>query len=236
METHKTIERFGGLIKEEALNCIQDDILLPNTCVLEAASPYFGYYSQEPSAQKPQHLYLTLNGYYSFESIMRSTQNIKKHFNHSFDAAPGSISVFGNICQAIRIKNLQQYSHVSSLQRLYMEEGIMFKKKSIKIHNEMAMIKLRKFFNLEYQSDNIYIDKDEPHHAYFVLPEQIDWESLKRVTKQVKMDTCCFYFDAALAFIYNEKEIKDLIRIYSINFKLDDVKDIQGKYYKYLGY
>lgn len=229
MENTKIIERFGALIKEEPLTYVQDDILMANTCVLEAVSPYCGYYSHEPQAQKPQHLYLVLNAYYSFETITRTTQYIRKKSNYNFDAALCNITVFGNTCQAIRIRNLLNYTHLRTLQQMYQEEGITFKKKSMKIENQCAMIKLRKFFLLEQIGENTYIDKGEPHHVYFGISEQIDWAQLKKLINQIKLDTCNFYFDAALAFIYDKEEIKDMIRIYRENITIEEIKSIKEK-------
>ena len=45
MSGQNVIEYFGGITKEEPLSCVENDLLLKNTCVLEAVSPFFGYYS-----------------------------------------------------------------------------------------------------------------------------------------------------------------------------------------------
>lgn len=234
MEKSQIIERFGGIIKEEPLSYIKKDILLPHTCVFEAVHPYFGYYSSDPQAQKPQHLYCALNGYYSYEAISRATQNVRKKFEHAFDAAVGNVTIFGNTCQAIRIRNLQQYSQLSVLQQYYLEEGIMFKKKAMKVENEMAKIKLRKSLFLKDAGDGIYYDLEQENQVYFIIPEQIEWEYFKKLTKQVKLDTCNFYFDGALAYIYDQNEIKDMIRIYRIDYTHDEIKTLKDKYYQWL--
>lgn len=230
MVSNNIIERFGGLIKEEPLTCLNDDILMPNTCVLESVSPFFGYYSHEPKAHQPQYLYCVLNGYFSFETITRATQNIRKNFKYPFDAVTGNITIYGVTTQVIRVRHLQHYNHISTLQRLFLDEGITFKKKTRKFENEMAMIKLRKFFWLEPVGDGIYIDKAEPHHTYFSISRQIDWESFKKLTEQVKYDPNYFYFDGAIAFIYEQSEIKDLVRIYRENFRIEEIMAIRNKY------
>lgn len=230
MENCKTIERFGGLIKEEPLTCLHDDILMPNSCVLESVSPFFGYYSHEPFAQKPRYLYCVLNGYYSFETITRATQNTQKIFKHPFDAVTGNITLHGITNQIIRIRNLEQYNHISILQSLFLEEGITFKRKFLKVDNDMVMIKLRKFFLLETVDDGIFVDKSQPHHAYFLIPEQIDWERFKQITNQVKYDPNFFYFDGAIAFIYEQSCIRDMIRVYRENFSIEEIKTMRDKY------
>ncbi len=44
MENTTIIERYGGVLKEEPLTCVENDLILKNTCVVEAVSPYFGFY------------------------------------------------------------------------------------------------------------------------------------------------------------------------------------------------
>jgi len=230
MRSDKTIEKFGGLIKEEPLTSLQDNILMSGTTVLESVSPFFGYYNFEPQAVKPRYLYCPLSGYFSFETITRATQQIRKSFHSPFDAGTGNITLHGISSQVIRIRNLEKYNHISILQRLYLDEGISFSRKFRKVDNEMCMIKLRKFFFLEPSGDDVFIDKAQPHHAYFVIPEQIDWERFKQLTDQVKYDPNYFYFDGAIAFIYDQGEIKDMIRIYRENFTLEEIMAIKTKY------
>jgi hypothetical protein len=230
MRIDKTIERFGGLIKEEPLTSLQDDILMSGTTVLESVSPFFGYYNFEPQAVKPRYLYCPLSGYFSFETITRATQQIRKSFPGPFDALTGNITLHGISSQVIRIRNLENYNHISILQRLYLDEGISFSRKFRKIDNEMGMIKLRKFFFLEPIGDDIFTDTAQAHHAYFLIPEQIDWERFKKLTDQVKYDPNYFYFDGAIAFIYHQGEITDMIRIYRENFTLQEIMAIKAKY------
>ncbi len=232
MKNKNITERFGGLIKEEPLTCLEEDFLLPNTCVMESVSPFFGYYDQAPATNRPQYLYCALNGYYSFETITRATQNIRKKFPPGFDAVTGNITLYGITSQVIRIRNLEQYHQINSLQKLYIEEGINFRKKSRNFNREMTMIKLRKFFYLEEAGNDIFIDRAVAHHAYFAIPRQLDWNQFKEITTQVKYDPNHFYFDGALAFIYEDGEIRDLVRIYREKFNIDEIRSLKEKYLK----
>ncbi|NLN94562.1 MAG: hypothetical protein GX128_00085 [Bacteroidales bacterium] len=231
MNKGNIIERFGGLIKEETLNCISDDKLAPNTCILESSAPFDGYYSCEPQAHKPQYLYLALNGYFSFETISRATQNVHKALKRPIDAVTGNITLFGVTTQVIRLRNLEHYDDVRIIQSLYLDEGITFRKRLWKISNGKTMIKLRKFFYLEPYDVNMFMDRAEPHHAYFLIPEQMDYERFKQLTKEVKYDPNYFYFDGAIAFFYENGEINDMIRIYRENFTIDEIKEIRDKYF-----
>ncbi len=227
-----TIERYGGHLKEEPLTCLEDEIIAPNTCVLEANAPFFGYYSEMPAIARPQYLYCALSGRQSFESIARATQNVRKKFQKNFDAAEGEITFFGETCQVIRIRNLHKYSDIRTLQNLYLEEGILLRKKTRKVKNAMAMIRLRKFFNLRPIGQNLYFDSVQEHHAYFSIPHQIDWSYFKEITTEVKYNPAFFHFDGAICFIYEQGEVKDMIRIYREYITAEELKAIRDKYYK----
>lgn len=232
MTEPNAIERFGGHLKEEPLTCLEDEIIAPNTCVLEADAPFFGYYNEMPVSSKPQYLYCALSGRQSFESIARATQNVRKKFKKNFDAAEGEITFFGTTCQVIRIRNLQKYSDIHTLQSLYLDEGIMLRKKTRKVKNAMAMIRLRKFFNLQPVGQNLFLDSVQEHHAYFIIPHQLDWNNFKEITKEVKYDPAFFHFDGAICFIYEQGEVKDMIRIYREHITAEELKAIRDKYYK----
>ena len=94
MET-KTIERFGGLLKEEPLSCVESGILLKNTCVLESVSPFIGYYKVASGPTKPLYLYLMLDGHYHFREIQRAIISTKEKTVFEFDAAYSEISLPG---------------------------------------------------------------------------------------------------------------------------------------------
>lgn len=53
-------ERFGTLLKQENLSCIENELLIKDTCVLESLSPFFGYYDRITTGAKPLYLYLML--------------------------------------------------------------------------------------------------------------------------------------------------------------------------------
>jgi len=100
------IERFGGLQKEEPLSCIEDELLLPESCVLESVSPFAGYYTQ-PNASKPLYLYLMLEGNATFWPVMEAIQQVKKTAPFDFDAVFGEISFTDQThCYTVRVRDL----------------------------------------------------------------------------------------------------------------------------------
>jgi hypothetical protein len=232
METNVIYEKFGGLLKEEPLSCLDDNMLLPNTCVLESVAPFLGYYNEVPGSVKPIYLYFMLEGTCTFEEILRATLNIKRNFKHPFDAVTGTVTLFGQHNQAIRIRNLEEFSYIGLLQKAFMDEGIEFKKKIRKIDNESALINLTKFFYLKPIGELMFLDKSQPHHGYFIIPRHIEWEEFKELTRKVKYDTGLLFFDAATAFFYENKKITEIVRIFRENLTADKLMAIRERYLK----
>ena len=230
MEKSVVIERFGGLLKEEPLSCINDESLMPNVCVLEAVAPFLGYYNEVAGSIRPSYFYLLLEGHYSIEQISRATLNIRKFFKHPFDAAAGYISVFDQHHRTIRLRDLEQFGHIGLLQKFFREEGFAFHKKIRTFTNQSAKISLSKLFYLEPVGDMMFIDKLQPHHGYFIIPRYVPWEEFRKLTEEVKFDTNLLFFDAATAFVYENQGITDMVRIYKENLTIEKLDAIRSRY------
>lgn len=234
MTTTTIIERYGGLLKEEPLTCVTNEILLKDTCVLEAVSPYFGYY-QTPKSNAPKMLYLLLAEIFPLEMLIRTTNKVQEQLNFPLDAVTGHITMFGQTCNAIRLLNLQNYDQIRKIQELYDEQGVVFKRPERQFQNEMGMIKLRCFYTLHDLGDGIYIQESDPNIGFFEVPRYIPWDEFKKVTAEVKYDTSLIYFDAATAFFYHNKTIVDLVRIYRENLDEEKLQLIRQRYLKVMG-
>lgn len=234
MEASTLYEKFGGLLKEEPLSCLEDNLLLENTCVLEAVAPFFGYYNEVPGSVLPLYLYFVLEESCPLEKVLRATLNIKKKHGIAFDGAAGSVSIYGQHFPVIRIRDLGQFSQVGVLQRYYQEEGLVFKRKLRKFTNENALINLMKFFYIEPVGEMMYLDRSQPHHGYFTIPGHIGWNEFKELTREVKYDTNLLFFDAASAYIYENKGITEMVRIYKENLTVDKLSEIRKRYLKLL--
>lgn len=227
-----TIERFGCLEKEEVLRCIDHEKLLPNACLLESESPFWGYYERFTYEQKPLYLYMVLDGHYSLEKIWRIILKVRKCFKHKFDAVPGYLEIFDMKLQIIRLRNLEQFEHIFELQRLFAEEGMVFHKKIKKVEGETGIIRLEKSFFLEPIGDMMYLDVFEPHHGYFIIPNHFSWTRFKEITMEVQFDINLLYFDAANAFFYENHGIIDMVRIYKEDLTRDKLFAIRNGYYQ----
>jgi hypothetical protein len=229
---HTTIERFGCLEKEEVLRCLESELMIPNTCILESESPFWGYYERFTYQTKPVYLYFVLEGSYSLEKIWRIILKVRKSFNHKFDAVPGFLEIFDLKLQIIRFRNLDSFDHIFQLQQLFVSEGIIFHKKIRKVEGETGIIRLEKSFFLEPIGDMMYMDVFEPHHGYFIIPGHFSWTKFKEITAQVQFDINLLYFDAANAFFYENHTIIDMVRIYREDLTREKLFAIRNGFYQ----
>lgn len=232
MKTTQIIERYGAVLKQEPLSAISRDILLEDTYVLEASSPFYGYYDEIPQRIRPKMVYLLLAKPFPAEQIFRATIKIQEKLNFRIDAAAATITLADTPCNSIRLLNLDDYNQIKPIQELYAEENIPFTKEGKNIENEMAMIKIHCFLSLHDYGDDLYIQTDNPKIGFFKLPYHLPWEQFYQITKEVKFDTDLLYFDAASAFYYYRNNIVDLVRIYRENLDIDRLKKIKERYLK----
>lgn len=226
------IERFGSLEKEESLRCMDNESLIRNACLLESTAPFSGYYDRFTHADKPLYFYLVLDGHYSLEKIWRVILKVRKLFPHNFDAVPGTLEIFDDKVQIIRIRNLEEFDHIITLQRLFAEQGFVYHKRMKKVNGDVGIIRLDKFFFLEPIGDLMYMDVFQPHHGYFIIPNHFSWTNFKKLSNEVMLDTNLLYFDAANAYFYENHGIIDMIRIYRENLDKEKLFAIRNRYFQ----
>ncbi|MBW6491937.1 MAG: hypothetical protein K0B15_12165 [Lentimicrobium sp.] len=232
MEKSAIIEKFGGLVKTESLTCLEDSSLMHNACLLEARKPFSGYYNDVPGAKRPLYLYLVLEHSidYTAETIIRATEKVKSEASFTFDAAFGSVHFFDRTCPIIRVRDLGSYGNIRELQELYKAAGLEYRKKVKSFTDEEGLITLNKLFYLSELGDGMWIDRSQPHHAYFLIPRHLDFETFNKITTEVKYDTSLLYFDAAYAWYFEGKGIQNMIRIYREDLTIEKITAIRDRY------
>ncbi len=229
------IERFGALNKEEKLTTTDPGLLENRYQVYESRAPFFNYYEDSPGFKLGTHVYLELDGYHSFETILRATHNVRKSFQLEFFATIGYITYQGSNYQVIRLLGMNSYQHIDELQGLYENQGVRFKKSHTKLIDQMVIIRLEKFFHLTTFEDGIYFfDEIQPQIGYFVVPEYISWDRFKKLTKEVKFETSLLFFDAASAYFYQDRQIVNLVRIFKSQNSIEKLVPIRERYLKIL--
>ncbi len=229
---HTMIERFGCLEKEEVLECLNYDKLMPNACILESQSPFRGYYERFTYGHKPLYLYLILDEFYSIEKLWRIIIKIRKKCAYKFDAVPGTLEIFDLKTQIIRVRNMDDFDNIVDLQNQFAEEGLVYHKKVMRVDGETGIVRLDKQFFFDPQGDMMYMDAFEPHHGYFIIPRHFGWTQFKQITNEVQYDINLLYFDAATAFFYESNGIIDLVRIYREGLDRDKLFAIRNGYYQ----
>lgn len=224
------IERFGWITKEEPLSCITDTNLQLNICILEAVSPFFGYYADEPRTGKPLYLYWVLDKHYSFEHLERTFEFIRRNCNHHLECAAGQVTIVNETYPVVRMLNLGLYNQITTVQQMFEKMDIHLKKSTRKIQNQMGLIKLNKFLHLEKADKGLYLDQDNEHRGFFEIPRDVNWMDFKNITTQVKYDTTLIFFDAARAAFREKGKIVELVRIYRENLTQEKLMAIRERY------
>lgn len=228
-------EYIGTLTKEETLFCIESDLIIRDSCVLESKNPFLGYFNDAPQVEKPRYLYLMLEYPLNFIEATRIIHQVRKKSNYVIDAVLAEIAIPGREkMPALRLRDLPQYGQLSIVQQEFKAAGITFKKHQKGVAFENALITLVKFFYLHKLETGFYFDARQAHHGYFSIPEEIKWEDFKKLTQEAKYDTQLLSFDAARATIYADNELKELVRIYRNNIDLNFLKEIKERYFQLL--
>jgi len=221
--------RYAKLYKEEILESVQEKIL-PNTFVLESENSFPGYYQEVPKNSKPNYIYLVINESYNLEFFLRVTQKVKKKLSLDFDAAMGEILFMHNTIPVIRIRRLEKYEQIKTIQEEYEKYGLKFKLYLGNKTKELAFIMLRKFIEFEENEEGFFIDLRNRNQVYFPINKKLDWHNFKNTTKKVRENIDLIEFDASLAFIYSEDNVTDLIRIYSEKMNVELMEILKKKY------
>ncbi|PKP08332.1 MAG: hypothetical protein CVU09_16280 [Bacteroidetes bacterium HGW-Bacteroidetes-4] len=220
------LETFGSIIKEEHVKTVERGIL-PNTFVLENLGSFPGYYGANlPVDRNPDSIFLVMTQRESTEKILRITHDIKKKTKLEYEGTPASLCVHNTTYQSIRLRYLKGFDHIAELQEYYRDYGIIFAKS--KKLEESAIIQIKKLFKVDWISDKILKDHEEPMY-YLKINEQLNWSHFKKVTMQVRNNIQLSAFDAALAVIYGS-EVLDLVRIYSTSLNNEELEQLHDKY------
>lgn len=227
MDRSLQIESLGSLFKEEVLQTV-DHYILPNTLVLESLEPFPGYHGENlPTDAKPEVLYLVLSKKHDTEEIFRVTQHLCGYYRMQFDATPGELTLHNNLYSCIRVRGMKSYTEIADIQRCYLDAGFAF----MKSHNlkDSGLIRIVKVFSMAMMADHVYKDLDDDLTFYIDIPHHFNWNLFRQATFNVKNNLDNRNFDAALGFIY-QKNIIDLVRIYTKNPNVNRLQQIREKY------
>ena len=229
MKTNNLIKVCGSISKKESIDSVTYNIL-KNTCVAEANFPYSGYYGTGPEQSDPNSLFLFTTHYYSLEEVLRFAQNIDSCYMEKVNVATAFLDFVHHKYSAIRVKYFPDYEHIHLLQSCYLKEGVEFVKKA---HlSDFAFVRINKCFVLEEIGDGIYIDNKEEHKGYIVIPKQISNNKFSDILIDIRNNTDCKLFDAALGAMIINSHAKDMVRIYSDKINYEFLECIKKRFAK----
>ncbi len=224
---------FGIITKKETLASVENQTN-SQALVLENLSPFPGYHGLTvPDSLEPDSMFAVTKLMHKEEVVIRAIQEVKLELNFDFDAAPASFSINNNPRNSIRFKNLK-YALIGDVLREFEKKGISFRK-ARKVQSYSTIIKVHKFFLLEQIDKNIYKDVEDNKMNYFSVPALLRWNTFEKITMNCKYNLDDNNFDAALASVFLNKGIIDLVRIYDSNSSIEKLSTIRKKYIEALG-
>lgn len=225
MNKNKKKEVFGTLEKSETLFLIEDKII-KGTMVFESLNPFPGYYSEYPYDVKPVYLYIALKEDYSVFDIARAHRDIENVNKLKFEAAKAVAQIGNKFINVLRLRHLDCYDQVKTIQEGFEERGLKPIPFSGKKGNQEAHITFKKLFCIEKLAKGIYMDCSEDFHAYLVIPQKLSWVEFEGVATQVIHNWEGSKFDIALGSFFVCGELVEMVRIYSKKLSKGYLKDL----------
>jgi len=226
--TMKTKELIGKIIIQENIDTV-DENKIPKTFVINVPDPYESYYSRFTDINKPISIIFVTKTPNSFEKILRVTKNINKEHNLELDGAKCEITLGSRKLNGVRVKGINRYTEIGTIQQYYANEGYDFAK-SEKFTDLDSLIRINKFFNVEELEKGIYHDHFEKDTYYVEIPRYMSWDEFRKITFEVKNNMTDKNYDIAKGIFYTNGGIKEMLRIVKPKATLDLLKTIQQKY------
>lgn len=224
-------ESIGTIVKKEKLATFYPGYKC-RCLVLESIEPFPGYYCMidYQFEQRPLLLYLVIKDTreYDPDHVVRATMAIKNSSSLVFDAAPSDISLFNRNYHAIRL-DIPNISQLPEIVTAFEGQGLVLHK-HIDVKPYDSLIRIRRYFKIEKEADNLYHDLVHIENHYVILPKMLTWEEFEPITYHIKHNIDFSTFDAALGFVFNETSIVDFVRVYVKNPKLEDLLKIRDMY------
>ncbi len=230
----KEKEVTGYIFKEESVSSLAHSTL-PGSYVLEIDHPFPGYYGQDVvDHTKPRSTLLVTKQKYTWESILRAADKFNKFLDFKLKASASEIVDGNKVLHAIRIKGMNRFEDIRTVQNAFVEEGFSFMKSRKKVENRTVLIKLKKFFGLSELAPNIYKDTNQEKMAYCVIPQKPNWELFRKITTDIKYNIADKNYDVCLASFYQNDCIVDALRVYKPKLDPSLLSEIRSLYCKYL--
>jgi hypothetical protein len=232
MEYSGAIETIGSITKMENL-CSVEQGVIDNTLVLRNVDPFPGYKTQDPEQKPPDKLgsiFIILRYRYAPEKINKINKDlISSRITDCFPSF-GEIITRDSIYPCIRIKGLEDFSVVQSIQQFFIRNQLHLM--PYRKLEDTGRIKIFKTFRLIEIGDGLYRDLNEGVKIYIRINHSINWKQFNEITKKIRFNIRNRNFDAALGVIYRFCGPEDVIRIYDQDKTLERALLLKKQYLK----
>ena len=231
MKPEKKLKVCGSITKKESLAIITSNIL-EHTIVVEADQPYSNYYGRIPDKPQPNSLFLFTERYFTLEETLRFTQNIDICAENKVNVASAFLQFRHDRVPAIRIKNFPDYQRIKMLQECYVRLGVDFARK-VAFEKE-AILTVTKYFSLKRIDEGLYLDNNDNNEGYITVPKRLEFPEFLELMGNVRNNSNCMFFDAAMGGLIVDGRVKEMLRIYSGHLDLDLMKCIKQEISKWI--
>ena len=225
----KKIEVFSNLEKIERVEVIKKKIV-PGSLVFESKNPFPGYYHETPGSVNEAYMYIALAKHHSLEDILRATQRIEEHFDGSFDAGKGFLTIVNDLYYVLRLRHFGDYDMIVKIQEAFAGVGIDLLKNAKKLGAHDARIRIVKFLSLDEVGDGVYLDMKDDYIGYIEIPKFLLWDEFYDVTMQVRYNWAGSEFDAAVGSFHHNGRLQEMVRIYSHKLSPEYLSEIRKVY------
>ncbi len=229
MKAMKHDEFFGSLVKKEELSSINQNII-PGSVVFESSSPFRAYYSDDVMDPSPIYIYIVTDKNYPVFDIIRAINHVKEKTGLDFDAAKALIVSTDKLYQVIRLRHFQHFGNISIIQKAFSDHGISLYMTSASVKDIQANVTVEKMFRLLPLSEGIWLDSDEPNHAYLKINRNLSFSEFVSVTMKVRNNWFESKFDAALGCFLEGQSVVDFVRVYTNKLELEYLVGIRNLY------
>lgn len=234
MESAKTIESMGFVLKKETLSLLESEHKF-SELILEDLDPYPGFYDHfhiplSEEEKKPRSIFALTKDmtFVQMDEFIRNTNSVKSNFGTRFDAVIGRLMLQNNPVTCIRIY-MDDYTALPLLIERYKQSGIEFLPyRTVKPYS--SLITIRKFMRLEKIVPNFYRDLELKDTYYFKVDKYVQWSKFETISINIRNNNNHKVYDAAQAGYYNPDGIVEMIRIYDPKATLDNLIFLKEKY------
>jgi hypothetical protein len=226
----EAFETSGYTLKEESISALSTDII-KGSFVLEINQPFPGYYGLiMKEANVPRSVFFITSEKYSWENILRATDQINKKKGSSINGAAAEITVGRRTYFGIRVKGISAYGDVRKFQEAYQALGFTMQRSRRINEKKPALIKVKKFFHIHEIADGVFTDDRTADMSYILADSHWDWEDFRKATNYIKNNMEDHNYDIVCGVFYMNGGVRDMVRILKPEISRDMLLEIQSKY------